>query len=140
MSGNYHPNRSFNSLNSGDSVVIPQDGGHSNRSGQVLDFVPIDGEDDLLLSEDSSFLSLPPQSSLGGPGDGGRVVVPLYGGHGDSSGLVPDSATSGGKDDPLLSGDSFVSIAPTPVVLSSVLATMTVVVLRHGDCPGPILD
>jgi hypothetical protein len=38
--------------------------GRGNRSGQVLDFVPIDGEDDLLLSQDSSFLSLPPQFSL----------------------------------------------------------------------------
>jgi hypothetical protein len=45
----FHPNCSFDSLDSGDSVVIPQDGGHGDRSGQVLDFVGIDGGDDLLL-------------------------------------------------------------------------------------------
>ena len=44
-----HPNRSFDSLDSGKIVVIPQDGGHGDRSGQVLDFVAIDGEDGLLL-------------------------------------------------------------------------------------------
>ena len=45
-----HPNRYFNSLDSGDSVVIPQDGSHGHRSGQVRDFVAIDGEDDLHLT------------------------------------------------------------------------------------------
>ena len=92
---------------------IPQDGGNGDRSGQVLDYVPIDGEDDLLLSEDSSFISLPPQLPLGGPGDGGRVVAPLDGGHGDRPVPVPDSAASGGKDDPLLSGDSSFLSLPT---------------------------
>ena len=48
--GGSHPNCSFDSLDSGDNVVIPQDGGHGDRSSQVLNFVAIDGEDDLLLS------------------------------------------------------------------------------------------
>ena len=92
---------------------MSQDGGHGDRSGQVLDFVPINGQDDLLLSEDSSFLSLPPQSSLGGPSDSDRVVTPLDGGHDDRPVLVPDSAAGGGEDDPLLSGDSlFLSLRP----------------------------
>ena len=45
-----HPNRSFDSRDEGDNVVMSQDGGHGDRSGQVLDFVAFDGEDDLLLS------------------------------------------------------------------------------------------
>ena len=70
-----HPNRSFDSLDGGGSVVVPQEEGHGDRSGQVLNFVLIDGEDDPLLSEGSYFLSLPPQSSLGGPGDDDCVVA-----------------------------------------------------------------
>ena len=45
-----HQNYSFDSLDSGDSVVILHEGGHGNWSGQVLYFVAIDGEDDLLLN------------------------------------------------------------------------------------------
>ena len=48
--GGTQPNRSFDILDSGDSVVIPQDGGHSDQSGQVLNFIAFDGEDGLLLS------------------------------------------------------------------------------------------
>ena len=96
-----HPNRSFDSLYGGGRVVVPQDGGHGDRSGQVLDYVPIDGEDDLLLSEVSSFLSLPPQSFLSVPSDSESVVAPLDGGQGHCPGLVPDSAAGGGEDDPI---------------------------------------
>ena len=53
---------SFDSLDGGDSAVVPLDEGHGDCSGQVLDFVAGCGEDDPLLSGDSSFLSLPPQS------------------------------------------------------------------------------
>ena len=59
------------------------------------------------------------------PSDEFHVVAPLDGSHGDRPGLVPDLAAGGGEDDPLLSGDVDVAISPNPVVLLSVLATVT---------------
>ena len=72
------------------------------------------GEGDLLLSQDASFLSLLPQSSLGGPGD--LVCAPLDEGHGDRPGPVPELAAGGGRDDPLLSGDSLFLSLPVLAV------------------------
>ena len=59
-----HPNRPADSLGGGDNVVIPLDGGHGDHPGPVIYSVADGGEDDPLLSGDSLFLSLPPQSSL----------------------------------------------------------------------------
>ena len=94
--------------------MVPQDGGHGDCPGQVLDFVAGGGKDDPLLSGDSSFLSLPPQSSFRQPCGGDRVVVPLDGGHGDRSGPVLDLVAGGGNDDPPPS--SVVLISPTPAI------------------------
>ena len=54
-----HPSRPFNSLGDGDSIIVPLDGGHGDRPGQVPDLVAGGGEDDPLLKGDSLFLSLP---------------------------------------------------------------------------------
>ena len=51
-------------LGGGDSIVVPLVGVSGNRPSPVLDLVAGVGEDDPLLSGDSLFLSLPPQSSL----------------------------------------------------------------------------
>ena len=59
-------------------------------------------------------LSLPPQSSCGSLDDGDSVIVPLDGGHGDHPGQVLGVVAGGGEDDPLLSGDVFCSVSPTP--------------------------
>ena len=51
-------------LDEGDSVVVPLDGGHSDRPGQVLGVVGSDGgEDDPLLSGDI-LLSISPTPAL----------------------------------------------------------------------------
>ena len=65
----------------------------------------------------SWFLSLPPQLSCDGLGEGVNVVIPQDGGHGDQPRQVPGMVADGGKDDPLLTGGEFlVYISPTPVI------------------------
>ena len=59
-----HSSCTTDSLGGGDSVVKPQDGGHGDCPGRVLDSVAGGGKDDPLLSGDPLFLSLPPQMSL----------------------------------------------------------------------------
>ena len=41
-----HPNSSGCGLDGGDGVVVPQDGGHAERPGQVLGDVVVGGKDE----------------------------------------------------------------------------------------------
>ena len=53
------PQSSLSSLDDGDSVVVPLDGGHTDRLGQVLGVVAGGSKDDPLLSGDVPVCIIP---------------------------------------------------------------------------------
>jgi hypothetical protein len=75
-----HPSCPFDSLGDIDSDVVPLDGGHVDRPGQVLYLVAGRGQVDQLLDGDSLSLCLPPQLSCGNLDVGDSVVVRRLGG------------------------------------------------------------
>ena len=82
------PQLSCGGLDKVDVVVVSLEGGHDGHLVEGLGVVDGGGEDDPLPGGDVLSLSLPPQSSCGGPDGGDNVVVPLDGGHDDHLGAA----------------------------------------------------